>query len=220
MNAAILDYGLGNLFSIGQSCRRAGLAAELVDTANRLQRADMLILPGVGAFGDAMAALSRLDLISPIRDYVATGRPVIGICLGMQLMMSESHEFGRHAGLDLIPGTVELLEPGFLPSGRRYKVPNIGWNQIFLPGDGSSWGGSPLCELADGEFQYFVHSFAVRPAEEAHILSLSRYGDMEYCSSIQKGNLFACQFHPERSGMAGQKIYDTLVKWVGDSGGG
>ena len=175
--------------------------------------ADAVILPGVGAFGDAMASLRRLDLVEPLRDVAASRKPLLGICLGLQLLMDESEEFGAHRGMGIVKGdVVKFAAPK--ESGRTLKVPQVGWNHVS-PAQGAScpdpWKNSPLEGLSDGTFMYFVHSFYVRPAVAGLVLSTTRYGDVDFCSSLKTGNIFACQFHPERSGPEGLRIYGTLA---------
>lgn len=208
---AIVDYGLGNLFSIRQACARAGLDTVLVSEASGVAAAHALILPGVGAFGDAMATLRRLDLVAAIQDFAASGRPLMGICLGVQLLMSRSFEFGEHQGLNIIRGDVRHLGTPVL-GARPLKVPQIGWNGIVpAPSPGrEEWSGTMLEGIARNEHMYFIHSYVVVPDDSAVVLSTSRYGDQVFCSSVQSGRIFACQFHPERSGPAGLAVYQNL----------
>ena len=217
LRAAIVDYGLGNLFSIRQACAYAGMEGRITSSAAELEAADVVILPGVGAFGDAMAQLHRLDLVSPLRALAQADRPLVGICLGLQLFMSESHEFGRHEGLGLIPGSVIRFEAP-REGDRILKVPQVGWNRIFRPeaagGAADPWAGTPLEGQADGEHMYFVHSFYAVPESPDGVLSRTRYGHIEFCSSVRRGNLFACQFHPERSGRAGLQVYRRIASAV------
>lgn len=225
-SVAIVDYGLGNLFSVRQACAAVGLAPQVTSDRDEIVRAGAVILPGVGAYGDAMAALRRLDLVECIRDLAQSGKPLFGICLGMQLLMSESHEFGRHPGLDVIPGdVVRFAGPVDETAGvpRALKVPQVGWNSIVrapesaaagAAGAADPWSGTPLAGLRDGEFVYFVHSYHVRPQASSVVVSTSRYGNIEFCSSLRVGNVFACQFHPERSGPAGLAIYRNFASLV------
>jgi glutamine amidotransferase len=210
-HVAVVDYGLGNLFSVQQACRAVGLEAEVTRDASALASADGLILPGVGAFGDAMGTLRRLGLASVIREAAEMGKPLVGICLGLQLLMEVSHEFGHHEGLGLIPGEVVRLEKP-REDGQVLKVPQVGWNRIAAPGvaGAGAWAGTILEGVAEGEFMYFVHSFIVVPTDHSVVLSNTRYGDIEFCSSVRQGNIFACQFHPERSGRRGLKVYENL----------
>lgn len=207
---AIVDYGMGNLFSVQRACEQVGLPAVISAFADEVLRADAVILPGVGAFGDAMAELRRLDLVAALQEVAASGKPLMGICLGMQLFMTESHEFGRHRGLGLIEGEVVRFDAPRHGS-QVLKVPQVGWNRIIKAVGPNSWEASPLEGLQDGEFMYFVHSFYARPVEPSVVLATSRYGHLEFCSSLRRGNLFACQFHPERSGPQGLRIYRNLA---------
>ena len=220
INAAIVDYGLGNLFSVKHACEHVDMGALITSSASDLFASDLIILPGVGAYGDAITALERLDLIEPLREIGTSDKWLVGICLGMQLLMSESSEFGIHKGLDIIQGLVNPLENleetdtiDGLP--RRLKVPQVGWNQIWM-GE-KHWSPTLLNGLPDGEYMYFVHSFYVEPAQDEHITSTTRYGQIDFCSSLQYNKVFACQFHPERSGVQGLRIYDTIAKTVRES---
>ena len=211
---AVVDCGLGNLYSVKQACAHVGLQASITSSAAEILGADAVILPGVGAFGDAMATLRRLDLVAVIRDYVAAGRPFLGVCLGMQLLMSESEEFGAHEGLGIIDGTVvRFANPR--EGERRLKVPQVGWNGVRKCGapqaGGDPWSNTLLRGLDEGEQMYFVHSYVVRPADPATELSRTSYGDVEFCSAVRHGSVTACQFHPERSGPEGLRIYRNLA---------
>jgi glutamine amidotransferase len=212
---------LGNLFSVKQACEHAGLRALITASRQEIVAADGVILPGVGAFGDAMETLARLDLVSVLRDIAASSKPLLGICLGMQLLMTESHEFGRHRGLGIIQGEVVRLEVA-VDGLRMLKVPQVGWNRIYAVGlgdqrdgpgpNGTLWKSQLLEGLADGEYQYFVHSFYPIPVDASVVVSTTRYGPTDFCSSFRLGSVFACQFHPERSGPAGLRIYRNLAE--------
>lgn len=209
---AIVDYGMGNLFSVQRACQWAGLKADITCDAKIITQSDAVILPGVGAFGDAMAMLRRLDLISVLKDVVESNKPLMGICLGMQLLMSEGFEFGHHLGLDLIKGEVVRFESPLGIDRRLLKVPQVGWNQIYpLTSHQITWKNSLLKDVQEQENMYFVHSYYVVPQDDRLSLSMSRYGHVEFCSSLQYKNIFACQFHPERSGQAGLKMYNNLA---------
>ena len=206
---AIVDYGMGNLFSVKQACEHVGMHATVTSSKDAILAAEAVILPGVGAFGDAMETLRKLGLVGVLRDIAVSETPLFGICLGMQLLMSESYEFGHHRGLEIIEGEVIRLEEA--REGRwRLKVPHVGWNRISQPRP-DSWRDSWLDGLDDGEFMYFVHSFYPKPADQSLVRSMTRYGHAEFCSSLQRGNVFACQFHPERSGRRGLRIYQNLA---------
>jgi len=207
---AIVDYGLGNLFSIEQACAFVGLNSVITNSKKDISCANAVILPGVGAYGDAMLTLHRLDLVNVLLDIAESPKPLVGICLGLQLLMTESSEFGRHKGLGIIEGPVVRFDAP-KEKERILKVPQIGWNRIFQPANGSRWHGTLLDNLNEGEYMYFVHSYICQPQSSNVILSTSRYGHIEFCSSIQSGNVFACQFHPERSGLRGMKVYHNLA---------
>ncbi len=215
--AAIVDYGLGNLFSIRRACAHEGLSAIVTSDKKEILAADAVILPGVGAFGDAMSTLHRLDLVSVLRDVADSKTPLFGVCLGIQLLMSESLEFGVHKGLGIIEGTVAPLESG-PHNGKLLKVPQVQWNRIYPPGDigdtPDPWAGTLLAGMPNGEYMYFVHSFVVRPIEPAFVLATTRYGPLEFCSVLRRRNIFACQFHPERSGPSGLRLYRKLAEEV------
>lgn len=203
--AAIVDYGLGNLFSLRQACKAAGLDAIVTSDRREILSAPIVILPGVGAFGDAMQALRTRDLVEPLQQYAAADKPLFGICLGMQLLMDRSCEFGSHDGLGIIGGSVELLpaEPGL-------KVPQIGWNRVNA--GTRSWTRTPLEGTDDGAFYYFVHSYYVLPADPAAMLATSRFGNMDYCSVVRSGSVVGVQFHPEKSGRKGIAVFSNLLR--------
>ncbi len=211
LRAAIVDYALGNLYSVAHACHQVGMAPLITNDRTAIAAADLIFLPGVGAFGDAMANLRRLDLVSPLKDLAAAGRPLVGICLGMQLMLSQSHEFGLHQGLELVAGEVVRFQDPLGPHG-PLKVPQVGWNRIHRPtAPGDPWAGTPLAVVAEGQYMYFVHSFYTKPRDPGVILAQTRYGEVEFCSALRQGNIFAFQFHPERSATAGLAIYAELA---------
>jgi glutamine amidotransferase len=210
---AIVDYGMGNLWSVLHACKNVGIEAEITSDAQRVSDSHAVILPGVGAFGDAMKEIERRGLLGPLRTAAASGKPFVGICLGMQLMMEESSEFGRNPGLGLVAGSVVRFEGPREVDGVPLKVPEVGWNSLHAP-DGSPerWHGTLLDGLAEGAWMYFVHSYYCQPREAEVIASVSRYGQIEYCSTLCRDNLFGCQYHPERSGRSGLAIYRNLAK--------
>jgi glutamine amidotransferase len=201
----ILDYQLGNLYSVKQACAHVGIDAAVSSDKDALLEADGIILPGVGAFKEAMDHLHRLDLVAPLKDFVQQGKPLFGVCLGMQLLFSESTEFGVTKGLDLISGEINKFA-----SPERIRVPQIGWNRIFPNQD--RWEGSPLQNCNEGEYMYFVHSYYALPANPEDALSNTVYEGIEYCSAVEKDNIFATQFHPEKSGIKGLEIYHNWAK--------
>ena len=199
----IIDYQLGNLYSVKQACDIVGMNVMVSSNKADVIEADALILPGVGAFIEAMKNLEKLDLIDAIKNKVNSGSPLFGICLGLQLLFTKSEEFGSGKGLDLIPGVVKRFP--YQLKDRKLRVPHIMWNQVYKSSD--SWKDTPLKELDDCEFMYFIHSFYVKPLDDSNILSNTNYDGLEFCSSVIKENIFATQFHPEKSAEKGISIY-------------
>ena len=218
---AVVNMGLGNLFSIGQACRYVGLRSLVTADKDRILEAEAVILPGVGAFGTAMQRLRALDLVSPLRDKALSGAPFLGICLGFQLMMEQSLEFGRHQGLGLWPGRVLPL-PRRSTGGERLKVPRVGWSPIHPPpgGKGPAWTEGLLAGVPPGEYMYFVHSYYVEPAGGLRAQALTEYGGHRYCAFLAQDRLMGCQFHPERSGPAGLRLYHNLARLLAGAGEG
>ena len=173
--------------------------------------AKIAILPGVGAFGEAMSHLSKFKLDNCIYKFLDTGKPFIGICLGLQLLFDTSEEFGNNSGLGIIKGLVKKFQLSTINT-IKHPVPQISWNQIRQ--SNYSWKDTLLCNNKNDDFMYFVHSYYVELEDESHILSKTIYGDTEYCSAIQNKNVFATQFHPEKSGEKGLKIYQELKKKI------
>lgn len=214
---AIVDIGIGNLMSIEQAFLHATCDCIVTRDHKKIMDADAVVLPGVGAFGDAMKALNKYDLVSPLKEIACSSKYLIGICLGMQLLFTESNEFGASKGLNVIEG--EVVKFPTRRNSERYlaKVPQVGWNKINQPDEGrfsSSWDGSPLSGLCEDDVMYFMHSFYVSPVNKAVVLSQTEYADTTYCSSIYQDNNIALQFHPERSGKKGLKIYENLAKMI------
>ena len=210
---AIVDHSLGNLYSVERACEHAGLEARITADARDIDAADVLILPGVGAFGDAMKTLTERELVEPIVAFAESGRTTVGICLGLHLFMEQSDEFGEHKGLGLIQGKVRRFFAAPPPSGQRTpRVPQVGWNRIKEAGAPGRWRSTPLEEVADGAFMYFVHSYYIEPEAKADILSSTTYEGFDYCSAVSRGNVFGLQFHPERSGLMGLKVYEYIAR--------
>ncbi len=202
-NVVIIDYKLGNLFSVKQACDTVGLNAKISYDKEDVLNADALILPGVGAFIEAMNNLKQLGLDTAIKEMVKNEIPIFGICLGQQLLFTESEEFGAGNGLDLIPGVIKRFPENF--ENRKIRVPHIAWNTIYKSKQG--WESSGLNELNNNEFMYFIHSYYVKPSDNSCILTLTNYDGIEFCSSIKSKNIFATQFHPEKSASKGLSIY-------------
>jgi glutamine amidotransferase len=199
----IIDYQLGNLFSVKQACDSVGIDAIISSDKNDIINADALILPGVGAFNEAMNNLTTLDILKSIKTKVQNSTPIFGICLGLQLLFTESEEFGSCQGLDLIPGIIKRFPLVF--QGRKIKVPHISWNTIVKANQ--VWNETPLNELNENEFMYFIHSYYVSPNSEVSTLTTTNYDGIDFCSSVLHKNIFATQFHPEKSGIKGVSIY-------------
>jgi glutamine amidotransferase len=208
---------MGNLYSVQRACAHAGLSAQITGSPEEVLAASGVILPGVGAMPHAMRALDASGLSAALRETVARGTPLFGVCLGMQLLMTEGSEFGSHAGLGLVPGVVRKFE-GLQRDGTSLKVPHIGWNQVKRrdSAEGDSWAGTPLEMTADGEYMYFVHSYYVVPEDPAVQIARTRYGDVEFCSALAAGSVYGCQFHPERSGPQGLRLYQRVARLVAD----
>ena len=195
---AIVDYGVGNLFSLCCSLKYIGEEASVTSSPDEIMAADRLILPGVGAFGDAAEKLRETGLDGVVKAFAATGKPLMGICLGMQLLFDESEEFGLHKGLGLIPGRVVPID-SLEGWDRRLKIPHIGWNQLKIIKK------EPLfANVNDGDCVYFVHSFCGVGCGEAPA-AVTEYG-AEITAAVQLGNVCGCQFHPEKSGQVGLEI--------------
>lgn len=204
--AAIVDFGMGNLFSVAQACSVAGMRPAVTSDPEVVRSSDAVVLPGVGAFGDAMDELERTGVATALLEVAERGVPLLGVCLGMQLLMSGSEEFGWHRGLDLVSGKVTRIAPG-----HRLKVPHMTWSELDRTGGEDGWGDSVLRHLADGDFMYFTHSFAVRPESQGAVIATSSYGDDTFCSALQVGRITGVQFHPERSGSGGISIYGAFA---------
>lgn len=199
---AIIDYGMGNLRSVSKAFEAVGHQAIVTRDVATIRNASHVVLPGVGAFGDCMANLKQYGLIESIKGAIQSGKPFLGICLGFQLLFTESEEFGRHDGLDLFPGKVRAFskEAGL-------KIPHMGWNQVNVQRP------CPLFEgIADGSNWYFVHSYFVDPRDKHITATTTTYG-ISFTSSIWKDNVVACQFHPEKSQAVGLQLIKNFGSW-------
>jgi glutamine amidotransferase len=199
---AIVDYGVSNLRSVQKALEKVGAEAAITDDAAAIRQADGVLLPGVGAFGDAMEVLNRRGLAAALRDVFKAGTPLLGICLGMQLLFEESEEMGLHRGLGFLPGRV-------IRFGTGLKVPLIGWNQVHpLRTDGL------LNGVQEGDYAYFVHSYYVVPSDAAIISGTTDYG-VDFASVIEQERVFGIQFHPEKSQDVGLRILGNFAAVVG-----
>lgn len=207
-DVAVVDYGVGNLYSVCRALAHVGASGFVTSDPRDVERASAVLLPGVGAFGNAMENLRRLGLVGPLKEAAASGRPFIGICLGMQLLMEESEEFGRHPGLGLIPGDV-----GKMDCRQNARIPHIGWNRITRPPSPKDpWADTPLDGLPDGTFMYFVHSYHARPTRREVVLAETTYHGQTFCSALRSGNVVGMQFHPERSAADGLRVYAHIAR--------
>lgn len=200
----VVDYGVGNLFSVQRALEVCGFDAALTDDPERISDAERIVLPGVGAFSDGMAELRSRGLIEPIRGFVRSGRPFLGICLGMQMMFERSFEFGEHEGLGLVPGEVRPISRTGR-AGLAHKIPHVGWSELIPSGD-SRWDRTILDGLESGSAQYFVHSFAAEPAHDGDRLADTNYNGLCLAAVIGHDRAWGCQFHPERGGPLGLRI--------------
>ena len=202
---AIIDYGVGNLFSLRSSFAAIGEEAEVTGDAARIAQADRVILPGVGAFADAYAKLCESGMDEAVRRAVKSGKPVMGICLGMQLLFERSYEYGEHPGLGLLEGEVVGME-GWLPGG--LAIPHIGWNALRIKRPGGV-----LKYVEEGDCVYFVHSYYAENCA-ASLTATAEYG-LELTAAVQRENLYGCQFHPEKSGKVGLGILRAFCELEG-----
>ena len=206
----IIDYGVGNLLSVQRGFERCGAEVVLTSDPEAVIAARRVVLPGVGAFANAMHALEERNLVPAIRELAKRGTPLLGICLGMQLLLDESEEFGLTAGLSLIPGRVVPI-PTRTVAGDAQKNPNIGWNSLIPAEERTDWCSSLLADTAPGEATYFVHSFMSVPANPDHRVADCLYGGHRVAAVLVKDQITACQFHPEKSGEVGLKILRRFV---------
>ncbi len=200
---AIIDYGVGNLFSLQSSLKAIGEETKVTADPELILEADRLILPGVGAFQDAMEKLRASGTVEPVTKAIEAGTPIMGICLGMQLLLDKSYEYGEHEGLGLIPGSVRPLSD-IVPE--NYKIPHIGWNRLDF-GESKH---QLFRDITEGEYVYFVHSFYAAECS-ANTIAMTDYG-APVTAAVAKGNVMGCQFHPEKSGDVGLKILKNFCE--------
>lgn len=200
----VVDYGMGNVLSVCRAIERCGGNANLTANAADIAAAERLVLPGVGAFGDCMAALNDRRLVEPVLRFVDTGRPFLGICVGMQILHDFGEEFGGAAGLGLIPGRVAQIATA-KPDGGLRKIPHIGWTKVTPPPDANtgSWSATLFNATEPGTPLYFVHSFSAVPVNAEHLLAVADYQGFTVAAAVHRDNITGTQFHPEKSGPAG-----------------
>lgn len=203
---AIIDYDAGNLKSVYKALKFLGYDAVVTRDAKEIEKADHVILPGVGSFGDAMGRLKEYDLVQVIKDTAASGKPFLGICLGLQLLFEESEETPGVEGLGILPGKIVRI-----PDAPDLKVPHIGWNSLDFPQKDRSGYGRLFQGLPEEPYVYFVHSYYLKASEENIVSATTEYG-VHIHASVEKGNVFACQFHPEKSGTVGLSILKNFVQ--------
>lgn len=205
----IVDYGLGNLHSVANALKHLGAQVDYAEDGKAIADADRLILPGVGAFADGMRNLTARGQVPALRAFAASGRPFVGICLGMQLLFDESDEFGVHAGLGIIPGRVARIGANTEVT-TSMKVPHVGWNRLLATRE-RGWDGSLLAATTVGTFAYFVHSFVAQPRDPAHVLAVATYGPHRLTAAVAMGSVTGFQFHPEKSGPDGLAMLATFL---------
>jgi len=201
-DVTVVDYGSSNLLNVVRALEHVGATLHVTEKAAEVVHADRIVLPGVGAFADGMAGLAERGLIDPLLAVARAERPFLGICLGMQMMLDRSEEFGNTPGLGLIPGEVVAIPAGRAEGGRR-KIPHIGWNELRPPAAGPGWQGRFFAPVPPGCAVYFVHSFMAVPRDPADRLADCDYEGEAVCAAVQRDRLIGCQFHPEKSGEAG-----------------
>ena len=204
---AVVDFGAGNLRSVAKALERSQLATRVTSDPAAIRRADGVVLPGVGAFADVIANLRQKGLDDAVRELIEAGRPYLGLCIGLQVLFEESNEHGRTRGLALLPGRVERFAER-AADGKPLRVPHIGWNTVRFNGS------HPMLEsMPSEECYYFVHSYRAVPARPETAVGLTDYGG-DFAAAVASGNLFAVQFHPEKSQSAGKKLLDAYASWV------
>jgi len=203
----IADYGVGNLYSVRSALEHCSATPVMATTYDEVLAADRLLLPGVGAFGDSMKGMHRTGMFDAVRDFATKERPLLGICLGMQMLLSDSEEFGLNDGLNLIPGHVKMI-PDAGSDGRSHRVPHVGWAPIFSPPSITEWSTSLLKGIPQNTAFYFVHSLYSVTADPSHLIANCDYDGQALGAVVQNGPIFGCQFHPEKSAQAGL----TMIK--------
>ena len=206
---AIIDLEMGNLRSVEVALRRVGAETRIVADAEAVEAADAVVLPGVGGFADGIERLEARGLLEPLRRHARGGGPLLGICLGMQMLLEESEEFGRHAGLGLVKGRVVPI-PSNGADGKPHRIPHIGWSEL-CPSHPGGWDGTLLKDLCTGDSVYFVHSFMAVPEGPHDRVADCDYHGQKICAVVHRDNVFGCQFHPEKSGEVGIQILRNFI---------
>ncbi len=207
MKISVIDYGIGNVRSILEAFKNESADVTLTSNKSEIIKSDGLVIPGVGSFSHGMENLISYDLVDTIKEYTSSNKPLLGICLGMQLLFEESEEFGHTLGLGLIKGKVVELPTN---DNQNEKLPHVSWNEINSKN--VNWDKTILENIDEGSDMYFVHSFVAQPKDTNQILSLTEYSNHHFCSSVKKDNIYGCQFHPEKSGASGLQIINNFIK--------
>lgn len=209
-SVVVVDYGLGNLMSVRRGLESCGAAVEITSDPDRIRAANKVVLPGVGSFRDGMTSLERLGLADVLTEVAAAGTPLLGICLGMQMLMEHSVEFGSTEGLGLLKGSVVAL-PRNPAANAREKVPSIGWSALVLPDSGHDWQDSILRPVSPGEEVYFLHSYMAVPNDPGERLADYLWNGQRVTAAVRKGPIVGCQFHPEKSGGTGLRVLNEFL---------
>lgn len=206
----VVDYGSGNLLSVCRALRHCGAEVSTTESAAGVAIADRLVIPGVGAMADSMLNLEARGLVEPIRAFAGSNRPLLGICVGMQVMFDAGEEFGVHPGVGLLGGRVRMI-PGRREDGTRRKIPHIGWSTLAPPADVNGWEETILAGLPEEPAAYFLHSFTAEPNDGGIRLADCDYEGVRVCAAVKSGLVYGCQFHPEKSGEVGLTILRNFL---------
>lgn len=211
-NISIIDYGVGNLLSVARSLERCGAKVTITSNPKEILSSYKVVLPGVGAFSNGMRELKKNNFVEVLKEIADKQIPLLGICLGMQMLLDESEEFGKTKGLGLIPGKVIPI-PNITINENIQKIPHIGWNSLKPSKDCQNWKKTPLDKVEQDEEVYFIHSFMANPSFSENRLADCFYGGLPIAAFIKEKNIFGCQFHPEKSGKVGLKILKSFVSF-------
>lgn len=211
IDVAVVDYGVGNLLSVSRALVHCGARVAVTADAAVILQAPRVILPGVGAFASGMAALRAIGLDQVVTQVAAAGTPLLGICLGMQMLMDTSEEFGETPGLALIPGRVVQI-PSRTADGDSQKIPHIGWSGLWPPQPQTAWSRGLLQGITPGEAAYFVHSYMAQPQAPEHRLADCLYGGVQVSAVVRRARVMGCQFHPEKSGEVGLRVLQNFLR--------
>lgn len=211
VNVTLADYGVGNLLSVRRALEAIGGKVEQTSDPAVVAKAERLVVPGVGAFGACIETLAARGLLEPVREFARSGHPFLGICVGMQMLLDESEEFGIHGGLGVIPGKVARI-PATREDGTAHKIPHIGWAPLLPSPEAPNWSSTLLADVPPGSAAYFVHSYTAWPTNEADRIADAEYGGRRIAALIGRPPLYGCQFHPEKSGPLGLAMLRRFLK--------